>query len=71
MLESGLVKDDPIRHNPEARDEVIEVGLLLSPRQLCALEAQALKQGLTTGGIMRQILRDYLHQSAGSRAEEA
>jgi len=71
MLESCLVEGKPGDYKLDASEEVIEVGLLLSPQQLRALEAHARQKGLTTAVIMRQILRDYLHQSGRADSGEA
>jgi hypothetical protein len=52
---------------PEA--EVIEVPLLLSGWQMSALEWAAHSHGLTTGEMVRQLLRDFL--AAADRARQA
>lgn len=45
-------------------EEVVEVPLLLSGGQVSALEWMAHRSGLTTGAMLRQLLRDFL---AGQR----
>jgi hypothetical protein len=44
-------------------DEVVEVGLLLSARQLAALESAAHRHGLAAGQILRRLLGTLLGQA--------
>lgn len=44
---------------------IVEVTLLLEPWLLTALETTASEQGLTTGMMVRRLIRDFLYYSAG------
>jgi hypothetical protein len=46
--------------------EVVELGLLLPRGQALALEAAAHRRGLTTGQLLRHLLRDFLATSERS-----
>jgi hypothetical protein len=46
---------------------VVELGLLLPGGQAAALEAAAHRCGLTTGQLLRRLLRDFLATSERSR----
>ncbi len=46
-------------------EEVIEVPLLLSGREMSVLEQAAHQQGLTTGALLRGMLRDFVQQAVG------
>jgi hypothetical protein len=43
---------------------VVEIPFLLEAGLLTVLEASAFEQGLTTGALVRRLVRDFLHQSA-------
>lgn len=58
---------------PEADDvllaeDVAEVVLLLPARQAAALEREARRRGMTTGEMMRRLVRDFL-TPGGDHAE--
>lgn len=44
-------------------DDVVEIPLLLSSRQVASLEKQAFRQGLTAGELLRHLVNDFLAQS--------
>jgi hypothetical protein len=45
-----------------ADEEVVEISLLLSGRQVSALESAAHDRGLTAAEMVRHVLRDFLAQ---------
>lgn len=53
------------RHSRPRRDAVTEVNLLLADDQVEALQAAAESDGVTTGTLIRRILRTYLLNHAG------
>lgn len=60
-------KVDPDHQDPNADEEIVEMGLLLCPWQLAALEGLARQRGLTAGQMVRRLIRDFL-RSAGPPA---
>ena len=50
--------------------EVVEVHLLLPARQASALEAAAHQQGLTTGQLIRRLVRGFLDEPHADRATD-
>jgi hypothetical protein len=61
-----IVEPDDGQDAPEASgfgdDEVVEVGLILSARQLAAFEEEARRRGLTAGQMLRRLLGRFLGQ---------
>lgn len=55
--------------NSRTRGAIVEVGLLLEPWLLTALESAASEQGMTAAGMVRRLLRDFLYYSDGSLAD--
>jgi hypothetical protein len=49
---------------PPCNDDVVELSLLLPAGQLIALETVASNQGLTTGQMLRRLIKAYLHEPA-------
>jgi hypothetical protein len=48
--------------------EVVEVSLLLSSRQISALEAAAHRRGLTAGEMVRRLLQDFIAGRAPAKS---
>jgi hypothetical protein len=46
--------------SPRPDEDFVEVMLLLPVWQVAALETAARSRGLTTGGMLRRLIRDYL-----------
>jgi hypothetical protein len=53
--------------------EVVEIPLLLPDWQVCALETAASRRGLTTGEMVRSLVREFLSRrpAAGTSARRA
>lgn len=49
--------------NPRGADTVVEVPVLLESWLLPALEATACRRGMTTGVLVRRLIRDFLHSA--------
>jgi hypothetical protein len=47
-----------------AADEMVELSFLLPNEQLAQLEIAAHSQGLTTGQMIRRLIRAFLHEPA-------
>jgi hypothetical protein len=45
---------------PRSEEKVVEVPVLLESRLLTALEATASEHGMTTGKMVRRLIRDFL-----------
>jgi len=52
-------------HGYRPDEEVVEVPLLLTQRQVARLEAVAGERGLTAGQLLRHLLQDFLSMTAG------
>jgi hypothetical protein len=50
-------------------EAVVEVGLLLSGQQLAALEAAAHQRGLTAGGLVRHLIREFLGAASAEESQ--
>jgi hypothetical protein len=48
------------------KDEVVEMGVLLAAEHAAALEAKAHRLGLTTGQLIRGLVRDFLKVTQGN-----
>lgn len=54
---------------PRSEDTVVEVPVLLQSRLLTALEATASEHGMTTGNMVRRLIRDFLCYSDGAHPD--
>jgi hypothetical protein len=69
MSAIDLEKVQRVDGSPSAEGKIVEVTLLLEPWLLTALEATASEQGLTTGMMVRRLIRDFLYYSDGRRPD--
>jgi hypothetical protein len=51
-------------------EDVVEIPLLLSGREISILERIAHQRGLTAGSMVRRLLREFLVQSGPVRSEQ-
>jgi hypothetical protein len=62
MLDPNRSSSAVLAPSPEREEEVVEVSLLLPGWQVQALAEAAQARGLTTGEMVRQLLRRFLAQ---------